>query len=119
MLRTIDLSALALILCIVLQQNLNAQTSQVQFIHNSSEPALSCVSVWMNNSLWIDSIAYHEATAMVTLPAADSIEWQIRSVADTNVSYYSWISSIAPNSKNIFTLHGHLQSTFQPSRPLA
>ena len=98
---------------------MGAQTAQVQFIHNSSDNAIPLVAVWMNDELWTDSLHYHEATSFISVPASDSINWDIRSATDSSVIYYTWTSYLETDSKNIFTLHGHVQSTYQPFQPLS
>jgi len=119
MLRPIAIHILVLTICFAWSHRLTAQTAQVQFIHNSSDTELSLVSIWVNNTPWVNNIAYHEATPLTTLPISDSIEWQVRSAVDSNVTYFTWFASLEQNSKNIFTLHGHVQTTYQPSRSLS
>ncbi len=46
-----------------------SQTSRVQIIHNSADPSLATVDVWINGTKAQDNVAFRKATAFTALPA--------------------------------------------------
>ncbi len=59
-----------LIFCLLtLSTAMNAQTASVQLIHNSADPALEIVDVYINGTLTIDSFTFRKATTFLNLPA--------------------------------------------------
>jgi hypothetical protein len=97
-----------------------AQSVSVQFIHNSPDPAVEIVDVWINDSLWADNIPYHAATPMQLVADVSSAQWKIRHPADSSITYHAWTTDLGADSKNIFVLNGQWNSElYSPGRPLS
>lgn len=97
-----------------------AQTTYVQFIHNSPDPEIETVDIWLNDSLWADNLNYHVSTPMIPLDTNSAAIWEIRNSVDSSITYYTWNSELTLNSKHIFVLHGQLNYIdYNPGRPLA
>jgi len=59
-----------LIFCLLaLSTAMKAQTASVQLIHNSADPAIEFVDVYINGTLTVDSFTFRKATTFLNLPA--------------------------------------------------
>ena len=70
----------------------NAQTAELQVIHNCADPAADSVDVYVNGNLTLDNFAFRTATGFLTLPAGVDLQVGIApkgsmSAADTLVNY--------------------------------
>lgn len=98
----------------------NAQTASVQFIHNSADPSIETVDIWINDSLRVDNLVYHHATPMLLMDTVTNAVCQLRNASDSSIVYHSWSVNLAAGSKHIFTLFGQLSiELYAPARPLA
>ncbi len=73
--------------------------------------------MWVNEQIWANDLNAHHATPLQT--AIDSAVWSIRHPDDSSLIYHSWNAQLALNSRQLFTLQGHLDATgYDPFRPL-
>lgn len=72
--------------------SVNAQTAELQVIHNASDPGASEVDVYVNGTLAIDDFAFRTATSFLTLPSGVNLQIGIApgnstSITDTLTSF--------------------------------
>lgn len=60
---------LVLITGLFLGRTVNAQTAELQVIHNCSDPIADSVDVYVNGVMTLDNFAFRTATSFLTLPA--------------------------------------------------
>ncbi len=73
--------------------------------------------MWVNEQIWANDLNAHHATPLQT--AIDSAVWSIRHPDDSSLIYHSWNAQLALNSRQLFTLQGHLDATgYNPFLPL-
>ncbi|MEO8149870.1 MAG: DUF4397 domain-containing protein [Bacteroidia bacterium] len=65
---------------------LNAQNADLQLIHNSADPALMLVDIYINDSLVADDIIFRSATLFMTLSANDTLNIGIALNTSTSVN---------------------------------
>jgi hypothetical protein len=116
------LSPVSLALCILLLSrfSIQAQSADLQFIHNSSDPALEVVDVWVDGSKVIDNLAFRNASSTISFPLVGTTLLHVcdSSSVDTTNSLIHWSDSLADSSQHQFVLQGLVQaggfSVFQP-----
>ena len=85
-----------------------AQTASVQFIHNSPDPIIETIDVWLNDSLWANDIEFLQSTPMLQVDTASLSAFEIRNALDSSIVLYSWNVPLPVSSKHLFVLHGQL-----------
>jgi hypothetical protein len=116
------LSPVGLALCILLLSrfSIQAQSADLQFIHNSSDPSLEVVDVWVDGSKVIDNLAFRNASSTISFPLVGTTLLHVcdSSSVDTTNSLIHWSDSLADSSQHQFVLQGLVQaggfSVFQP-----
>lgn len=96
-----------------------AQTATVQFIHNSPDPSVETIDVWLNDSLWANDVDFLHATPFLLVDTSSFSNFEIRHALDSAILFFSWNAALTANSKHIFVLHGQLNpQEYSPSEPL-
>lgn len=104
------------IFCLLGLVTANAQTTQVQFINNSADSAMSMVKVLMNNDLKKDSLSYRKATPFITT-AGDStytITFESKRNAAKTVSL---TQTLQAGKKYVLVLNGVTNDTAYERNP--
>lgn len=73
----------------------------VQFVHNCSEPAASSLKIWVNDTVWINSLSYKNATAQKVFAAG------LYTFAVTGTTANSAAQALAQNVINVQTNQNH------------
>lgn len=105
------LKAIIAILFITTQQ-LKAQTAQLQLIHNSADPSLLLVDVYVNDSLVADDIILRSATTFITFPASINLNVGIalNSSSSVNDTVKNFVISLQPNDTAVAVIGGVLDT---------
>lgn len=78
--------SIAFLLAITITGESNAQTAELQVIHNSSDPAANTVDVYVNGTLTLNDFAFRTATPFVTLPAGVLLNVGVAPGSSTSVN---------------------------------
>jgi hypothetical protein len=108
-------------LCLCSFISAQAQTALVQIIHNSADTSISTVDVWLNDERVAENLAFHYATAFLTLNATDSADWALRNSGDSLAipALITWNMPLAAATKHIVVINGVTDSTlYHPYIPL-
>jgi len=99
-----------------------AQTAQVQIIHNCADAAASMVGVWVNNTEVADSVMFRTATGFASLTAGTPIDISITAPnsPDTVGAVARFTVTLTPNESYIVVADGIVSSTgYNPSNQVA
>lgn len=100
-----------------------AQTARVMAIHNSPDPAVDTVDVyiWANNAVFtkVENLGFRAATGFVDVPAGTDIRVAFApktstTIADTLIGFGF---NLAANQKYVLLAQGHVGSGFTPQQP--
>jgi hypothetical protein len=97
-------------------------TSDIQFIHNSADTALSVVDVWVDDQLIIDNLEFGKASPFHEVLSGSAVKVSIATSNSTS-SLNPIISqevNIQPGKKNMLVIHGIQSATgYEPKKDLA
>lgn len=98
-----------------------AQTARLQILHNSADPALDTVDVWVDNNLVADNMAFRTATAFVNITAGTPL---IIGIAPKNSTSSSdaldqTVTTFSSGQTYIATASGVLGTGFSPVQNFA
>jgi hypothetical protein len=97
-----------------------SQTARIQLIHNSSDPILNDVDVWIDSLKVASNLNQRQATAFFTVPAGDSLTWYICEGGSTTPANPIHVLSghLDAGSMLHLVIIGHIDSgAFTPYRP--
>lgn len=102
-----------------------AQTASVMAIHNSADPALDSVDMYLlSNGLstkLVDNFAFRNSTGFINAPAGIPIRIVFAGKSSTSIadSVIGFGFNLPSNGKFILAAQGHLQSGFTPQEPFS
>jgi hypothetical protein len=102
--------------------NQHAQTSRIQFIHNSADTSLSVVDVYVGSSLIADNLPFRTATSFLDVPAISETTISIANANSTNESdaLESFQFTFVTGEKYVMVANGQLNSFgYNPPIPLS
>lgn len=100
-----------------------AQTARVMAIHNSADPAVDTVDVfiWANNAVFtkVENLGFRASTGFVSVPASTNIRVAFAgknssSISDTLVGFGF---NLTPNATYVLLAEGHVGIGFNPQQP--
>ncbi len=100
----------------------NAQTARVMAIHNSADPLVDTVDVWLVTSIGteklVDNLGFRQATGFVNAPAGVDFRLAFASKNSTVISdtIISFQFNLAANSTHVLLAQGNVGSGFNPQR---
>ncbi len=106
----------------ILSMSAYAQTASVMAIHNSPDPALDSVDMYLlhngNSTLLKNNFAFREATAFANVPAESPIRIVFAGKGSTSIadSVVGFGYNLPNNGKFILIAQGHFQSGFNPQK---
>ncbi len=68
-----------------------AQTALVQFAHNSADPSITAVDIWLNDQIVVDDLYFRTATEFLSVPA--NVEVRLSIAPSTSTSLDDTIST--------------------------
>ena len=98
-----------------------AQTASMQFIHNSSDPSIEVIDVWIDGVKVVDNLNFRNAASAIDFsPSGATVLYVCDSAStDTTNSLIQWSDSTADSSRHQFILQGLQQpGGFSPFQPL-
>jgi hypothetical protein len=107
----------------VLPLSLTAQTARVMAIHNSADPAVDTVDVWLTASgvstKIADNLAFRQSTGFINAPAGINIRVGFApktstTIADTLIGF---AFNLASNERYVILAQGHVGTGFNPQTP--
>ena len=107
----------------VLPLSLTAQTARVMAIHNSADPAVDTVDVWLTASgvstKIADNLAFRQSTGFINAPAGVNIRVGFApktssTIADTLIGFAFNLTS---NERYVILAQGHVGTGFNPQTP--
>lgn len=114
---------LTTISALVLALTVKAQTASVMAIHNSADPALDSVDMYLLDgttaTLLEDNFAFRTSTGFVTAPAEKDIRIVFTPKNGTSIadSVIGFGFNLQNNGKYVLIAQGHFQSGFNPQKP--
>lgn len=84
--KKIFLSAAIMMTAILAASNTNAQTAELQVIHNAADPAAATVDVYVNGALTLDDFAFRTATSFLPVPAGVLLNIGVAPASSTSVN---------------------------------
>jgi hypothetical protein len=84
--KKIILSTAIMMSAILAVSNSNAQTAELQVIHNAADPAASSVDVYVNGALTLNNFAFRTATSFLTVPAGVQLNIGVAPGTSTSVN---------------------------------
>ncbi|NBC57035.1 MAG: DUF4397 domain-containing protein [Bacteroidetes bacterium] len=83
-------------------------TTRVQFIHNSSDPNLDFIDIYVNGSLEVDDIAFRNATAFLDINIGTQIDIDVApsNSSSINDSFYTLTTDLEQNDSYIIVANG-------------
>jgi hypothetical protein len=97
----------------------SAQTARVQIIHNSPDPDVAVMDLYVNGALQTAGYSYHEATGFVTVDSDFSIGLAFPGSNGPQDVVLSYPFTLLANSTNIFVINGVTNPLYQPLQPLS
>lgn len=100
-----------------------AQTARVMAIHNSADPAVDTVDVyiWANNAVFtkVENLGFRASTGFVSVPANTNIRVAFAgknssSIGDTLIGFGF---NLTPNATYVLLAQGHVGTGFAPQKP--
>lgn len=93
-----------------------AQTARIQFIHNSPDPGISAIDIYVDGSLVADSLEFHEATAFMNITAGVEVTIAIcpGTSIDAGESFYTLQNTFIASEKYVAIANGMVQSGYNP-----
>lgn len=100
--------------------SVEAQIARVQLIHNSPDPDLAVIDLYLNGELFADDFLFHQATPFFDASTQSSLVIGL-AFSDSDspldiVASYSY--TLIHASKNVFVINGALNPNYQPIQPL-
>jgi hypothetical protein len=95
-------------------------TTLVQFVHNSPDPLLNTVDVYLNEAKWIDDLPFRHASSFIQLPIGVMSEIAVVPGDATDLSSAStWSFEWQNGQQNLLVLNGLLEGeNYNPNLPL-
>lgn len=107
------------VLILTLFSDVAAQNARVQIIHNSPDPDVVVMDLYVNDELVSAGFSYHEATAFFTVAVDFSIGLALPGSAGPQDILMSYPFTLLQDSKNIFVINGVTNPIYQPFEPLS
>jgi len=100
--------------------SLPISNGKIQFLHNSADPELAKIDLYVNDVLGINSFDFQSASGSLTFPSG--IELVIKLSSDSangpNESFFSKSINVTANQESIAIISGLNGSNFDPIEPL-
>lgn len=111
--------ALAVAALIAAPAVVQAQSAYLQVIHNSADPAVATVDVYVNDALALDDFAFRDATPFLELPAGVDIDDTIAPPTSASVAdgIATFTYNLAANTNYIAVANGVLSPDDFASNP--
>lgn len=95
--------------------------ANVQVLHNSPDPLLSSVDVYINHAKWIDDLSYRSSSAFQSLPVLESaVIGIVPGTAQDDSEATEWSFEWQEGSRVALVLNGLLDgASYNPNLPLA
>jgi hypothetical protein len=84
--------------------NQDFSPSSVQLIHNSADPALEVVDVWLNDILLIDDLNFRTSTPYFEVPGAEKLTISIKNSSSINPDNPIWTQDYVLTSDQSYVL---------------
>lgn len=97
-----------------------AQTTRIQFLHNSGDQSVQGLDIYVNGNLLYDNLFFHNGTPFLDVPAGTNLNIGIatdisNTVADT---FYNLNINLSPSSRHIGVINGIESNTgYSPAQP--
>lgn len=97
-----------------------AQTTRIQFLHNSSDQSVQGLDIYVNGNLLYDNLFFHTGTPFLDVPAGANINIGIatdvsNTVADT---FYNLTINLSPSNRYVGVISGIESTTgYSPAIP--
>ena len=111
------------LLVIASSMSLQAQTARVMAIHNSADPAVDTVDVfiWANNAVFtkVENLGFRASTGFVSVPASTNIRVAFAGKNSTTISdtLVGFGFNLTPNATYVLLAEGHVGTGFNPQQP--
>ena len=88
-------------------------TTFVQLVHNSPDPALASVDVYVDGVLTEDNFAFREATSFLSVPGGVPVSFALAPDTSTSVSsaIFTFNPTLTPNTYHVVMARGVLDTT--------
>lgn len=107
----------------VLPLSLSAQTARVMAIHNSADPAVDTVDVWLTvsgvSTKIADNLAFRQSTGFINAPAGVSIRLAFAPKTSTVIgdTLLGFGYNLVANERYVLLAQGHVGAGFNPQFP--
>src|SRR5690606_9485109 len=102
----------------VAQNNVDSSTAFLQFIHNTADPALTEIDIYIGGRLVVDGLSYRHATQFLAVPGDTELRIDIAPDSSTSASasILTTTVNLVSGSSGIALAQGHVSTSgFQNS----